>query len=610
MRKIIYLLSILVVSCLTKAQNLSLQGNNGIDFVGVSSYINIGTNDEPINVLIPTYIPAISSRCNSYLDILNPSALFAGVKDDICDPDVRVEIYEKVLHELFLQPALSNANLTSTKNLYYNLTAYISKTNEVPSYSDLEFMFSDPKLDIAIDLLQQALPDNSKLSNFTSKALEYYVNTMLSNDAALRRCQLFRQRVAYANTNGIYTDPALFTALNNVNADIIKIIKIKELDFETIFNEVADKVSFDAMKGYVKDKIMSELGLSDDSDPLMQKLVCGSAAVFGNSALKAGCKLAFKAAQGVTETRNQQAQLSLLASIDYHIFYLGQSNPKGINDLAIEIENGLITNYGDDDFYLAELRLYFQYLYNQMKMNTMAGKDDAGQVAVKTYINQIVDALIKDNKSREEYQVELRQIAVKIQELYDILHEPHFCYVQVFPDVPFDYWAYPYIDFLASRDIVNGNQDGNYYPENNLTRGELAKMLVNAADLPKITVGDQFDDVGEDNEFFEYVQTLKNMGYVTGIPSTNNYGVYNSITRAEFCKIIAAGFQFNFEPGNTYNFTDVQPDNEFYDYIQALYQREIIIGYGGGVFGPYNNIKRSEASKVIYKSIMVKEKND
>ena len=53
-----------------------------------------------------------------------------------------------------------------------------------------------------------------------------------------------------------------------------------------------------------------------------------------------------------------------------------------------------------------------------------------------------------------------------------------------FNDVPVDYWAAAWIKQLAAETITNGCGNGNYCPENPVTRAEMAAFLVRAFNLP------------------------------------------------------------------------------------------------------------------------------
>lgn len=47
-----------------------------------------------------------------------------------------------------------------------------------------------------------------------------------------------------------------------------------------------------------------------------------------------------------------------------------------------------------------------------------------------------------------------------------------------FKDVPESHWAYRYICYAKKNGIVNGDENGNFNPEANITNAEIAKMVV------------------------------------------------------------------------------------------------------------------------------------
>jgi hypothetical protein len=53
-----------------------------------------------------------------------------------------------------------------------------------------------------------------------------------------------------------------------------------------------------------------------------------------------------------------------------------------------------------------------------------------------------------------------------------------------FDDVAWDYWAATWIKQLAEEDLTDGCAPGLYCPEENVTRAEMAKFLVETFDLP------------------------------------------------------------------------------------------------------------------------------
>ena len=56
--------------------------------------------------------------------------------------------------------------------------------------------------------------------------------------------------------------------------------------------------------------------------------------------------------------------------------------------------------------------------------------------------------------------------------------------VPTFPDVNTDFWAYTYIEYIASRHVTQGYPDGTYHPELVCTRDQMAVYISRAFDLP------------------------------------------------------------------------------------------------------------------------------
>ena len=71
---------------------------------------------------------------------------------------------------------------------------------------------------------------------------------------------------------------------------------------------------------------------------------------------------------------------------------------------------------------------------------------------------------------------------------------------QIFKDMTQSHWAYKIISDLKKMGIVNGDQDGNFNPERQVTRAEFATMLVRSMHL---AVSEQ---VYQDEQTFTDVQ--------------------------------------------------------------------------------------------------------
>lgn len=89
---------------------------------------------------------------------------------------------------------------------------------------------------------------------------------------------------------------------------------------------------------------------------------------------------------------------------------------------------------------------------------------------------------------------------------------------KTFPDINGS-WAQEYIEILAARQIVDGTGKGYFEPQKQLTRAEFLKMLLEALKLE--TTFDRessFSDVNPQDWYYEYAVSAQKMGIITGVP--------------------------------------------------------------------------------------------
>ena len=195
---------------------------------------------------------------------------------------------------------------------------------------------------------------------------------------------------------------------------------------------------------------------------------------------------------------------------------------------------------------------------------------------------------------------------------------PGTCSVE-FSDVPQGHTFYAAVYCLACRGIISGYADGTFKPDNLVTRGQLAKIVSNAANFQENPGVQIFQDVPTDHTFYEWINRLTNRGYMSGYncgspgePCVNNrpyFRPFANATRAQTSKIVSNAATYN-DPPTGQTFEDVPPTNPFYVEIQRLASRNIMGGYNCGgqgepcvnnrpYFRPYNNVTRGQSSKIV-----------
>jgi hypothetical protein len=193
-----------------------------------------------------------------------------------------------------------------------------------------------------------------------------------------------------------------------------------------------------------------------------------------------------------------------------------------------------------------------------------------------------------------------------------------------FSDVPPEHPFYPYVSCLVDRGVMSGYSDCTFRPSLNLTRGQLAKVVSNAANFTEPHTSQTFEDVATDHAFYLWIERLASRGIIGGyacggenepcVPPMNRpyFRSGNNVTRGQTAKIVAIAASLPTPSQDSWTFQDVPGNHTFWQWIEALSAAGAISGYGCGGEGepcvppnnrPYfrvgNNVTRGQASKVV-----------
>jgi hypothetical protein len=200
---------------------------------------------------------------------------------------------------------------------------------------------------------------------------------------------------------------------------------------------------------------------------------------------------------------------------------------------------------------------------------------------------------------------------------------PTPCPIQ-FSDVPQGSTFYPYVRCLACRGIVSGYADNTFRPNSLGSRGQLSKIVSNAAGFQEPHSEWTFEDVAPNSTFHIYVERLYSRGIVGGyqcggegepcVPPLNRpyFRPNANVTRGQASKIVAEAAQLPAPSPGEWTFQDVPEGSTFWPWVQALAATGAIGGYACGGAGepcvppqnkPYfrvsNHATRGQASKIV-----------
>lgn len=163
------------------------------------------------------------------------------------------------------------------------------------------------------------------------------------------------------------------------------------------------------------------------------------------------------------------------------------------------------------------------------------------------------------------------------------------------------HWAEQYALYLNSQGIFNGDDLGNANLSANIKRSEFIALLVRSVykgtEIPEGS--DQFNDVTSDKWYYDVISFAKENGIVAG-GGDGNFYPDNLITREEI--VLTLYRSLDLEEGQS-NFTDVAKNYKYYKEISACVNKGIINGYDDNTFNPTAKATRGEATAMLCRVI-------
>ena len=180
-----------------------------------------------------------------------------------------------------------------------------------------------------------------------------------------------------------------------------------------------------------------------------------------------------------------------------------------------------------------------------------------------------------------------------------------------FPDVGPDYWAQPFIQALAARNVITGFPDGTFKPNDPVDRAEFAAMIQKAFNqnpIRQLSAG-AFTDVPADYWAASAIEEAYETGFMTGYPGalflpnqeipkvqaivalTNGLGLAPSGSTSDIVRsyYIDAGVIPNYAVNN----------------VAAATQANVVVNYPNlRVLNPLMPLTRAEAAAHLYQALV------
>ncbi|GEM_PF-5801626 len=171
----------------------------------------------------------------------------------------------------------------------------------------------------------------------------------------------------------------------------------------------------------------------------------------------------------------------------------------------------------------------------------------------------------------------------------------------IFEDIS-GHWAENTINNMMKKGIVKGVTAVLFEPDRAITRAEFLTIILRAADMDEEVYTNEFVDVNADDWFSGTVAKAYSLGLINGFDGKFNPN--NNITRQEMAKLLVAAYEIKNETiisgtGNV-QYKDSQDISDWAaEYVGKAYNAKLMLGDDNNKFNPKSSATRAEAAVVV-----------
>jgi hypothetical protein len=165
-----------------------------------------------------------------------------------------------------------------------------------------------------------------------------------------------------------------------------------------------------------------------------------------------------------------------------------------------------------------------------------------------------------------------------------------------------DHWSEDAVCRLYNLGVVEGRNERNFYPNDNVTRAEFLKISLLNLGYNVSSSGTDFSDVKSGSWYYRYVTFAESKGFVDGYKD-GTFRPNEDISRAEAVVLIMKMARISSvnTSSTTNRFSDVDSDDWFASAVAVAVGNGIVEGYGDGSFRPKSKLSRAEAASMAAK---------
>lgn len=156
---------------------------------------------------------------------------------------------------------------------------------------------------------------------------------------------------------------------------------------------------------------------------------------------------------------------------------------------------------------------------------------------------------------------------------------------------------------LVKLGIINGYPDQTFRPYQAITRAQGVAMIIREMKLDTSNRPEpNFKDIDSNYRFYNEIATAVDEGIIDGF-NDRTFRPNDEMTRSQMAKILVGAYQLKLQEVKSKNFKDVPASHWAYDYIKILASNGITEGYKDGTFNPSGSLNRLHFSLFLYRYI-------
>ncbi|MDV6379041.1 S-layer homology domain-containing protein [Sporosarcina sp. GW1-11] len=174
---------------------------------------------------------------------------------------------------------------------------------------------------------------------------------------------------------------------------------------------------------------------------------------------------------------------------------------------------------------------------------------------------------------------------------------------QRFSDISNEFWAKDEVMHLVDEGIINGYQDLQFRPGLNIVRGQAANLLTVALNLPEAPYQPIFKDVSSKSSNLRGAMATYQAGIFGGKPD-GTFGTSDNLTREQMASVLVRAFKLE-DTGEEVRFTDDHKISESHKFgVKVLMQHKITTGKEDGSFAPKDPVTRGSFVVFLHRAMI------